>query len=95
MTATMHPLGETRKHVLLAQRMARLNGVALTQAVAEGNLDQEGWAGMVQRCRGCDWVAGCERFLDAGERGDTPPENCRNRLQFGVLKALADMMEKP
>lgn len=89
----MKPLGEMRKHVLLAQRMARLNGVKLVAATEDGNLDQESWAGMVHRCRGCDWTEGCERFLDAGETPETLPENCRNRLQFGVLKALEEMGE--
>ncbi|UYV38212.1 DUF6455 family protein [Rhodobacteraceae bacterium D3-12] len=95
MTPPMTPLGETRKHTLLAQRMARLNGVALVRAVEEGNLSQEAWAAMVQRCRGCKWVKGCERFLEANETPETLPQNCRNRVQFGVLKALTEMEENP
>lgn len=85
------PLGDSRKHFWLAQRMARLNGLELNEAADQGNLDQESWAGIVHRCRGCDWVEGCERFLDKGVAPEALPVGCKNRMQFSVLKALDDL----
>lgn len=84
----MKPLGETKRHFWLAQRMAKLHDVDLVGAVARGDLDQKEWAGMVTRCRGCDWTAGCDRFLDRGEAHDDLPEGCENRARFARLRAL-------
>lgn len=87
----MRPLGETRRHFWLAQKMAGLHGLDLARGSARGDLDQETWAAMVQRCRGCDWTGGCERYLSRGEALDSLPEGCRNRLGFATLKACEEM----
>lgn len=87
----MKPLGETRRHVWLARRMARLHGLDLAGAADRGDLEQAAWAGMVRRCRGCDWAESCARYLDRGEPGAGLPDPCRNRLQFATLKACAEM----
>ncbi len=84
-------MGDIRKHFWLAQRMAKQNGISLTKAVERGNLDHEGWAGMVHLCRGCSWTEGCERYLARRADPSHLPEHCRNRLRFGVLKALENL----
>jgi len=89
----MKPLGDARRHFWLAQRMARNGGLDLAGAKARGDLDQESWARMVQRCRGCDWTTGCERFLAFGQGVETLPVNCRNRRQFRALKVVEEMEE--
>ncbi len=84
----MKPLGETTRHFWLAQRMAKLHDVDLVGAVGRGDLDQEDWARMVTRCRGCDWTEGCDRFLARGEAGEDLPEGCENRARMARLRAL-------
>ncbi|MDQ2095671.1 DUF6455 family protein [Rhodalgimonas zhirmunskyi] len=84
----MKPLGETKRHFWLAQRMAKLHDVDLVGAVARGDLAQEEWAGMVTRCRGCEWTEGCTRFLEQGEAHDDLPHDCRNRVRMAELLAL-------
>ena len=88
----MRPLGETRRHFWLVQRMADVSGLDLARASARGDLDQETWADVVQRCRGCVWTEGCERFLQRGhEDGFEWPEKCLNRLSLATLKAFEEM----
>ena len=73
--------------------MARAGGLNLAGARARGDMDQACWAGIVERCRGCGWTCECERFLSRSARIDSLPEKCRNRIQFGALKALEEMEE--
>ncbi len=91
MAESPRPLGETRRHFWLAQRMARLHDLDLAEAAARGDLDQETWAAMVQCCRGCGWTPGCERFLERGQRRDDLPEGCCNRVRLGALRACEEM----
>lgn len=81
----MRPLGDPKRHFWLAQRMARLHGLDLVQANARGDLDQDGWAGAVARCRECSWTEGCERFLDRAEASETLPRGCENRGLYSLL----------
>lgn len=81
----MKPLGKTRAHFWMAQRMARLHGVDLAAAQARGDLEQALWAGMVRRCRGCAWTAGCRRYLDRGTAAQGLPAACLNRAEFAAL----------
>ena len=91
----MRPLGNARHHFWLVQRMAGLNGLDLAGARARGDLDQETWADVVERCRGCDWTEGCERFLTKGvlakRDGAEWPKQCRNRMSLAGLKVLEEM----
>ena len=82
----MKPLGDKLRHFWLAQRMAKEGGVDLAQAQEEGLLNQENWAEMVQRCRGCAWVDGCERWLKALEQGRDLPGDCVNHKEFAALR---------
>ena len=87
----MRSLGDARRHFWLAQQMARLHGLDLAEARARGDLDQATWAGMVQRCRACEWTEGCERYLARGKARESLPEGCLNRMRLATLKACEEM----
>lgn len=91
----MRPLGDVRRHFWLVQRMAKLHELDLSQAQARGDIDQETWSKMVERCRGCAWPEGCERFLRRGEALEGLPGNCRNRERFAGLLVDQIMGENP
>ncbi len=86
----MKPLGDRTQHYWLAQRMAQLTQTDLVAAMARAQLSQEDWAEMVENCRGCDWEAGCDRYLEAHERDaqteESAPEACVNKDRFKRLK---------
>ncbi|MDO6584802.1 DUF6455 family protein [Salipiger sp. 1_MG-2023] len=86
-TRRPRPLGARTDHYWLVQRMARANGTDLAAASDDGHLTQEQWAAMIERCRGCAWVQGCQRWLDQPEQAlrDTPA-NCGNRAHFADLR---------
>ncbi len=84
------PLGDATRHYWLVQDMARAAGVDLAAEVSAGRLDQAQWAGMVERCRGCDWerAGGCHRWLaDQADGTATVPDLCANVKTFGDLGA--------
>ncbi|MCA8882557.1 MAG: hypothetical protein KDA50_02185 [Rhodobacteraceae bacterium] len=89
MTAhTPKPLGDPISHYWLAVSMAKAAGVDLVAAMDEGKLTQQDWAGMVQRCRGCDWErdGGCSRWLSFQEDGGAVvPGSCVNQATFREL----------
>jgi len=84
------PLGDMVKHVWLAQSMAQAAGVDLAARSADGDLTQGDWAGMVQRCRGCDWerAGGCHDWLRRQDPGAAVvPQACANVQMFDFLGA--------
>jgi len=85
------PLGDPVKHLWLAQDMARAAGVDLVARRADGTLTQADWAGMVQRCRGCDWergCGGCHGWLAGQDPGTAiVPPACANGATFEALGA--------
>lgn len=89
------PLGDENHHYWLAVAMAKAAGVDLQKAMDEGTLSHEDWAGLVTRCRGCDWErdGGCGRWLKlALESDDTSdvPETCVNRTVFDRIERVSD-----
>lgn len=92
---TMHmskPLGDRITHYWLVMAMAKAAGVDLVAAMEEGRLDSENWAGMVERCRDCDWQrdGGCTRWLSFQVAGEADvPGTCVNQAKFEDLTALA------
>ncbi|SMP14649.1 DUF6455 family protein [Shimia sagamensis] len=86
----MKPLGDRTDHYWLAQRMAQLTQTDLVAAMTRAQLSQEDWAEMVENCRGCDWEAGCDRYLTAHERDalteERAPAPCVNKDRFKRLK---------
>ena len=86
-TRPNQPLGETKDHYWLVQRMARANGTDLVRAAEDGALSQEDWAAMVHRCRACKWAEGCKRWLSHPETElRETPEGCVNRHHFAALQ---------
>jgi sulfatase maturation enzyme AslB (radical SAM superfamily) len=89
------PLGDSKTHFWLAQRMAKITETDLVQAMEKAKLTQADWAEMVSHCRGCDWVSGCERWL--GKHSDDvvekAPGGCVNREKFLSLKQALDEVE--
>lgn len=85
------PLGDEIHHYWLAVSMAKAAGVDAQAALEEGRLSQEAWAGLVTRCRGCDWErdGACQRWMTlalAEEPGVDVPEPCENRDIFKDLR---------
>lgn len=88
------PLGDTTAHYWLVQRMAKAVGVDLVRARTLGLLPQDDWAGMVHRCRGCDWADGCPHWMDQACGTAPAPSRCVNRDRFEDLKTkLQEAME--
>ena len=85
----MKPLGERKRHYWLAQRMAKTTGTDLVGAYATGGLDQEQWADVVETCRSCDWIRGCQRWLANNETGSEVPGSCPNCGAFVRIKQAA------
>ncbi|MEY8841917.1 DUF6455 family protein [Cribrihabitans sp. XS_ASV171] len=83
----MRRLGSLMHHLRLVTRMGRATGTDLTGAYAEGRLDQDQWAGMVQSCRSCSWAGRCPEWLDGHESVKRAPKTCLNRTRFAALKA--------
>lgn len=86
----MKPLGKTPDHLMKIRSMAKAAGADVAAAAMSGALSQKDWAGMVEKCRACEWDEGCARFLAQGCR-DVPvdvPEGCVNRDRLRELAAL-------
>ncbi|MFW2544299.1 DUF6455 family protein [Primorskyibacter sp. 2E107] len=82
----VRPLGATRAHYWMVQRMAKATGVDLVQAAERAALSQDDWARMVTRCRGCEWVQGCSHWLEQGTDALRPcPDGCANQGVFARL----------
>jgi hypothetical protein len=64
----------------LTQGVARAMGISLTEALADGRLDREGYAVLVAQCQTCPHTLDCRSkvaqacFVDTGA-----PPYCRNR----------------
>ena len=82
----MKPLGDSKRHFWLAQRMAKATGADIVGAHQAGDLPQEEWAQMVQACRGCDWTEGCERWLESHPAAEDVPQTCANCARFAELQ---------
>lgn len=86
------PLGDPVTHLWLARSMARAAGIDLGARQAAGELRQQDWADMIQRCRGCDFAraGGCRDWLrgrTAGAAAAAVPAACANAATFHGLGA--------
>ncbi|WP_371060960.1 DUF6455 family protein [Rhodosalinus sp. 5P4] len=83
------PLGPPGRHYWLLQRMARVTGADTAGAWARGWLSAPDWRDMVDRCRACDRLERCGRWLDLHERENcpavAPPRGCRNSERLSRL----------
>lgn len=71
-------LGPRRDHFWKLQNMLRVTGTDAVGAFSQGQLSPEDWAGMVETCRGCNWVTQCSRYM------------ARERLEGRVREAPSD-----
>ncbi|MAY33388.1 MAG: DUF6455 family protein [Rhodovulum sp.] len=84
----MKPLGKPIDHYWKVQDMAKATGTDLVAAWQDGRIGEQEWAGMVERCRACQWVDGCKRWLDQhGDGNAEPPVDCVNHRRFEHLRA--------
>lgn len=80
-------LDEIELHFWLTRSVARVMGVSLTQALANGSLSEEGYCEMVARCRlkGC-WRS-CENWLAAQtDVRAAPPPDCAHASILSELR---------
>ncbi|MCF6444048.1 DUF6455 family protein [Nereida sp. MMG025] len=85
-SSQIRKLGDPRKHFWLAQRMAKAIGVDLAGKSRGGEIDQAEWAGMITKCRGCQWAEGCSTWLQDQDGSATAPNTCENAERFNGLK---------
>ena len=89
--APFRPLGPVNAHYWRVLRMAQASGVDLAEAVAQAEISAEDWAAMVTRCRGCQWVEGCARWLARSDDDARPaPRACLNHDRFDALDGLPE-----
>ncbi len=83
----MQTLGNARDHFWRVIKMAKANRVNLSDALDDGMITVEEYAGMITGCRGCSEVDRCDRLLEDAPRLGEAPEYCVNRKTFSRLKA--------
>ncbi len=80
------PLGEIEKHFWLTRSVARCMGVSLTEAMAEGKLTPDGYAGIVTRCRASACSEKCQNWLATHQsQASAAPEFCTNAQSLNEL----------
>lgn len=82
----IRPLGTIREHYWRVVGMASRIGVNLVSAFKDGQLSSREWADMVRTCRGCEWAAKCDKWMDRTEAAPCAPATCLNRREFEALK---------
>lgn len=62
----------------MSRSVARVMGISLSQAMAEGRLSPDGYAELVTLCGNADCQDACARWLasQTGPRPEGPPEYC-------------------
>ena len=87
----MQVLGNPLVHLRLLGRMGKTVGADLVQAFEDDKIDNEAWAKMITKCRGCDIPQQCQAWLEENEQADAPPPECCNAA---VLLQLRDEMAR-
>ena len=82
-------LGDVEAHFWLTRSVARMIGVNLSDAMAEGYLTPGEYAGLVTACRSGPCGGRCAAWLaEQPGRADAPPPFCVNAAALGALKAV-------
>ncbi|MBJ6371334.1 hypothetical protein JF290_07320 [Sedimentitalea sp. CAU 1593] len=77
---------EIERHFWLTRSVARVMGVCLSKAMAQGRLSPDEYCEMVTRCRSGSCRESCQLWLASRtELAEEPPEECLHR---DVLKRL-------
>lgn len=89
-------LGDPVRHFWMTRSVARMMGLSLSDAIAEGRLRLETYEAMVTSCRRCPQVGTCEGWL-ARQTGDAAeaPAGCANGVVLNVLKQGAPAPRQP
>lgn len=83
-------LGDPARHFWMTRSMARVVGLSLSAAMADGRLRPQDYEAMVARCRGCQRLSDCELWLAMqAERAEAAPEFCRHREIFDQITEQA------
>lgn len=82
---TFKPLGDPKAHYWKVLRMAAARDVSLRDAAAAGDLPQEAFSAMIERCRTCEKPGACARLLDRFTALEATPGYCRNTDEFARL----------
>ena len=81
-------LGGYEAHFWLTRSVARVIGVNLSDAMAEGHLTPEAYAGLVTACRRAPCAGRCAAWLaDQSASADAPPPFCANARALSALSA--------
>jgi len=91
MTAQIRTLGDPATHFWLTRSVARVMGVSLSAAMADGTLSAADYAALVRTCRTCPHVARCQHWLGQQRSAAAEaPRHCLNRDRLTqVAGALA------
>lgn len=71
--------------------MARGTDVDLVSAFSEGRITSVSWAEMVDRCRACDWVDGCQAWVQRSNAPRPIPPQCHNHTRLALLKSEQEL----
>lgn len=82
-------LGEIDQHFWLTRSVARVMGVNLSEAMAEGRLTPAGYCEMVTRCRAGGCRDACEMWLACQtDKASEPPRGCPLRDVLTPLRPV-------
>lgn len=72
----------------IARSVARILGLDLSAALAQGRLTRAGYRALVTRCATCPMAAGCQRWLaHQTSLAEMPIEGCANAEDFAAITA--------
>ena len=89
----MHPLGDALYHLRLLGLMGKTTEADLVAAFEAGRISSEDWADMVNRCRACEGIETCERWLATHESAEEAPGCCKNAKVLLRLRAEKEKAE--
>ena len=70
----------------LTRGMARIVGLNLAQAVAEGWFSRRDLASLVETCETCDAISRCTAYLAVTPRAESLPNFCANKHPIEALQ---------
>ncbi len=84
------------QNFFLTQGIARAMGISLTEALADGRLDREGYAAMVARCHACPHSKDCKASIsDPQVTRLGAPAYCRNRPALNEIAQRGQPRAQP
>ena len=87
MEGTSISLGTIERHFWLTRSVARVMDINLSECMADGRLDETGYATMITRCRAGGCHAMCESWLATQtDRPARAPEHCANAEVLNRLR---------